>query len=62
VSPEEREARAKALVLGGQQAMKDGNFAEAIRRFEEALKVDPNNALAPKLLERARAKAAEGNP
>lgn len=62
ISPEEREARAKALVLSGQQAMKDGNYGEAIRRFEEALKVDPNNALAPKLLDRARAKAAEGNP
>jgi len=61
-STEEREARAKSLVLEGQKALKEERYQEAIGKFEEALRLDPNNALAPKLLERARSKASGGNP
>jgi tetratricopeptide (TPR) repeat protein len=59
MSDAERGERVKALIRTGRDAYNAGDFKKAISNYNQALAVDPNNALVKKLLEQARAKVAE---
>lgn len=45
------------LIKAGRDAYNRGDYNAAINAYTEALKLDPNNALVPKLLEKAKAMA-----
>lgn len=54
---EEVQAKIKSLVRQGRDAYNNGDYQTAIKAFNQALELDPNNSLVKKLLEQAKAKA-----
>ena len=55
MSDAERNAKIQELLKAGQAALNAGDNAKAISYFNQVLKLDPNNKLAPRLLQRAKA-------
>jgi uncharacterized protein HemY len=51
--------RLKGLIKSGRDAYNKGDFPAAIKSYNAALSMDPNNALVQKLLEQAKAKAGQ---
>ncbi len=54
---EEAQARIKQHLRAGRDAYNRGDYQKAIQSYNQALQLDPNNALVKKLLDQARAKA-----
>jgi Flp pilus assembly protein TadD len=59
MSDADRQEKVKPLIKAGRDAYNAGDFAGAIKKYNEALALDKNNALVRKLLEQAKAKAGE---
>lgn len=57
MSDDERNAKVKGLIKSGRAAFNSGNNQDAIAKYNQALKLDPGNKLAQKMLEQAKAKA-----
>jgi uncharacterized protein HemY len=51
--------RLKGFIKSGRDAYNKGDFPAAIKSYNAALSMDPNNALVQKLLEQAKAKAGQ---
>jgi tetratricopeptide (TPR) repeat protein len=51
-----QQKKAKDYITEGQNHMKNGNYAEAVAAFDAALKLEPKNKDAPKLLKEAQEK------
>ena len=51
--------KTKEFIAQGQEHMKSGNYAEAVKAFEAALKLEPKNKLVYKLLNEAKQRRAE---
>ncbi len=54
---EEAQAKIKQHIRAGRNAYNQGDYQKAIQAYNQALQLDPNNALVKKLLDQARAKA-----
>lgn len=54
---EEVQARIKQHIRAGRDAYNNGDYQKAIQAYNQALQLDPNNALVKKLLDQAKAKA-----
>lgn len=59
MSDAERKAKVGDLIKSGRAAYNDGDYKTAISRYNQALSLEPGNALVGKLLDQAKAKAAE---
>lgn len=54
---EEAQAKIKQHIRAGRNAYNQGDYQKAIQAYNQALQLDPDNALVKKLLDQARAKA-----
>ncbi len=54
---EETQAKIKQHIRAGRDAYNAGDYQKAIQAYNQALQLDPNNALVKKLLDQAKAKA-----
>lgn len=59
MSDEERKAKVGDLIKAGRAAYNEGDYKSAISRYNQALSMEPANALVKKLLDQAKAKATE---
>jgi serine/threonine-protein kinase len=59
MSDAERNAKVGDLIKAGRSAYNSGDYKTAISQYNQALKLDPGNALVKKLLAQAQAKSAE---
>lgn len=59
MTDEEREEKVKAYIRIGREAYNRGDYQMAIKAYNQALSLDPKNALIPKLIEQAKAKASQ---
>ncbi len=54
-----RDVKVRDLIKAGRSAYNDGDYKTSIARYNQALQLDPGNALLKKLLAQAKAKVAE---
>lgn len=59
MSDTERKEKVGDLIKAGRTAYNSGDYKTSISRYNQALQLDPGNALVKKLLDQAKAKAAE---
>jgi len=55
----ETQQKLRGLIRSGRDAYKRGDYTTAIRKYNNALKLDKGNALVRKLLDQAKAKAGQ---